>query len=65
MSNPVTKFESLLEFVIVKKYARVFFLKKDQAHLLELRICRQELLDRSRNDLRRFGFGISVGAGRD
>ncbi len=59
------KLESLLEFLVLKKYARVSLLEKHEAHLLDLLISFQKLFDSFRGDCRGFVFWIAVRAGRN
>jgi len=44
-SFAAVKLESLLEFLVVEKYARVGLREKDQPHFLDLPVFRKKLLD--------------------
>src|SRR5919205_1303362 len=57
------KLESLLEFLVLEKYARVSLKKKDEAHFADLVIGPQEIPDRRGRNFSRFNLWITEGAG--
>ena len=59
------KLESLLEFLVLKKHARVSLLKKDQADFFNLLVRGQKILDRHGRNFRRLDFGIAKSSCRN
>ena len=58
-----SKLESLLEFLVLEKHARVSLLEKDESHLFYLVVRGQELLNGGGGNSGRFGLWIPKSSG--